>query len=365
MKSIIISFISGLTILFSCECYSQGCIAIRSTGSSCSMHLPHADSSRWQFNANYRYFRSFRHFVGKEEQKQRQEQGTEVINHSHSLDLSLTRKLNERWSMSLNMPLLANQRSSLYEHGLVNGVYVKKERGTTESYGLGDMRLSAHYWLLNPEKFMKGNVQIGMGVKFATGCYDYQDYWSNVGPGGSDELRTVDQSIQLGDGGTGLTTELNGYFQITKRLRTYATAYYLINPRNVNGVRTYRETLSSSLYNEAISSVPDQYFGRLGVNYVAGKFSFALGGRIEGIPVYDLVGGSEGFRRPGYIIAVEPGINFTAKKVDWYLAVPVAISRNRTQSVTDKERSTASGTFQQGDAAFADYVINLGMSFRF
>ena len=38
--------------------------------------------------------------------------------------------------------------------------------------------------------------------------------------------------------------------------------------------------------------------------------SVALGGRLEGIPVHDLVGGSEGFRRPGYIVSAEPQRNY-------------------------------------------------------
>lgn len=344
---------------------AQGCVAIRSTGSSCSLQEPVADNTKWQFNANYRYFRSFRHFKGKEEQKERLEQHTEVINYSHSLDLSIVRKLNSRWSLSLNMPLLSNVRSSLYEHGLVNGVYVKRERRNTESFGLGDIRASAYYWVFDPKKAHKGNVQVGMGIKFATGDYNYQDYWHNVGPNGSSELRTVDQSIQLGDGGTGFTVEVNAYRHVARNLGVYTSAFYLINPREVNGTRTYRETLTPALANETICSVPDQYMARAGFSYMTGKFTVMAGGRIDGIPVYDLFGGSEGFRRPGYAIAIEPGVSLMGKKTNWYLTVPVALARNRTQSVTDKERSAATGTFQQGDAAFADYVINLGMSIKF
>jgi hypothetical protein len=342
---------------------AQGCVAIRSTGSSCSINKP-GDAYKWQFNANYRYFKSFRHFSGKEENKQRLVDHSDVRNYSHSIDLSIVRQLNERWSLSLNMPLLANRRSSLYEHGLVNGVYVKKERRDTHSYGLGDMRLSAYYWLLDPHKSMQGNIQLGLGVKFATGDYDYQDYWYNVGPNGTKELRTVDQSIQLGDGGTGLAAELNA-FRSFGRASLYGNVFYLFNPRDVNGVRTYRETLSPALYNETIMSVADQYMVRGGVSYNVKEFGFSAGGRIDGIPVYDAIGNSNGFRRPGYAIAIEPGVNYSTSKVNYYLNVPFAVSRNRTQSVTDKERSRETGTKVQGDAAFADYVINIGASFRF
>jgi hypothetical protein len=204
-----------------------------------------------------------------------------------------------------------------------------------------------------------------MGIKLATGDYNYMDYWHNVGPNGESELRTVDQSIQLGDGGTGFTAELNGYYNFSHRFGLYGNVYYLFNPRETNGTRTYRETLSPALWNETICSVPDQYMARVGVSYMVNKWSFMAGGRVDGIPVYDAIGSSNGFRRPGYAISVEPGVNLMGKKTNWFLTVPVSIVRNRTQSVTDRERSAISGTFQQGDAAFSDYVVNLGMSVRF
>ena len=186
-----------------------------------------------------------------------------------------------------------------------------------------------------------------------------------VEPNGSKELRTVDQSIQLGDGGTGFTVELNSFYSFTPSLSLYANGFYLINPRDVNGTRTYRETLSPVLANEDIMSVPDQYMARAGFNYMKGAWSFAGGVRVDGVPVYDLVGLSSAFRRPGYAIAVEPGISYQRKKSLFYLNVPVAVVRNRTQSATDKEMSEQSGTYRQGDAAFADYVINLGYSVKF
>lgn len=355
----------AITLIISFQSYSQGCVAIRSTGASCTSHTPTTDKSKWQVNAAYRYFKSFRHFKGKDEQEERLEQQTDVRNYTHSLDLSIVRLLNSRWSLSLNVPLISNRRSSLYEHGLVNGSYIKRERHNTESVGLGDIRFSAYYWLFDPAKSIKGNVQAGLGIKFATGDYDYKDYWYNVGPNGAPELRTVDQSIQLGDGGTGLVAELNAYQSIARNLSLYGNVYYLINPRAVNGTRTYRETLTPALANETICSVPDQYMFRAGLSYMTGAWNFSAGGRVDGIPVEDLVGGSEGFRRPGYAISVEPGISYAKGKNNFFLTVPVMVERNRTQSITDKENSKRTGTFVQGDAAFADYVINVGYSVRF
>ena len=45
--------------------------------------------------------------------------------------------------------------------------------------------------------------------------------------------------------------------------------------------------------------------------------------------------------------------------------VPVALYRNRTQSVSDKERTALTGEWVQGDAAFADYLINFSISAQF
>jgi hypothetical protein len=84
-----------------------------------------------------------------------------------------------------------------------------------------------------------------------------------------------------------------------------------------------------------------------------------MGWRIEGVPVRDLIGKSNGFRRPGYAMSVEPGLEYFRARDTWSIAVPVAVRRNRERSVSD---ILVGGT---GDAAFADYFITLGYSHRF
>ncbi len=348
---------------------AQGCVAIRGNASTCMLsHPEHTNKAGWQLSTSARYFKSFRHFSGTVENKDRLAQGTEVINHSATLDLALTRIFNDRWSLTIDAPIISNTRSSLYEHGLVNGAYIKKERHSTHSFGLGDVRVAVYRWLLDPVKNMKGNIQLGLGIKLPTGDYNYQDYWYNVGLNRAKELRTVDQSIQLGDGGTGFTVEANTFYNFKKNFGVYGNFYYLVNPREQNGVRTYRETLSPALGNEAIMSVPDQYMARGGFNYSCNTIkglSLAAGARLEGIPVHDLIGSSGDFRRPGYVWSIEPSVNYSIKKVNLFASVPFAIVRNRTQSVTDKENSAKTGKFVRGDAAFANYTINAGVALRF
>jgi hypothetical protein len=113
-------------------------------------------------------------------------------------------------------------------------------------------------------------------------------------------------------------------------------------------------------------SVPDQFALRTGVFRSLEKIhgmGISLGGRVEGIPVRDAIGGSDGFRRPGYIISIEPGISYMKGNVTGTLNVPVALFRNRTQSIPDIENSTPT-EIVHGDAAFADYLINFTLAFR-
>jgi hypothetical protein len=357
MKKLLFILMVFLFVIINSQSFAQGCVAIRSTGATCSLHMPDslASISRWQLGINYRYFESYKHFVGKEEQKERVKDGSNVINHSNTIDFAITHQLNDRWSLLLDMPILANSRSSLYEHDKVN-------RYSTHSYGIGDIRFSAYRWMFDPEKSKNFNLQLGLGIKFPTGDYKYQDKFhitdstTQVGP--------VDQSIQLGDGGTGFTVEANTFYNFSHNVGLYGNFYYLINPREQNGVSTARggtPSDQSMQIGSDVMSVPDQYLIRLGVNFSFNRFMASAGLRDECLPVYDLIGGSQGFRRPGYIISEEQGISYSFKKFSAYAYVPVALVRNRTQSVPDKNKTEITGIYSQGDAAFADYVINVGI----
>lgn len=334
---------------------AQGCVAIKGTGGGCSLH---PGGKGWVLDLNNRYFKSYKHFVGTEEQKHRVEEGSNVINHAYELDVTATRIINSRWSLTFTAPLLSFTRSSLYEHD-------GKNRHSTQSFGIGDVRFAAARWIFDPAKSHKANVQVGLGIKLPTGNYNYQDYFYKKPD--SLVLGPVDQSIQLGDGGTGITLEINSFYNITPRFSLYENFFYLSNPREVNGTSTTRGGTASTTarkYNTDVMSVPDLFMVRGGVGYMVNKFTLTGGIRIEGLPSKDLIGGSKGFRRPGYIISAEPAVVYSGKKVSMTLAVPVALKRSRTQSDSDKRRSADTNTHVQGDAAFADYLISAGISIR-
>ena len=344
---------------------AQGCVAIRGLGAfSCATHHEEVqDPKGWTLTMSNRYFKSYKHFVGKIEQKERVENGSEVINHSFSTDLFLQRHFNQRWSMGINLPIISNARSSLYEHA--GNAAGPASRKSTHSFGIGDARFAVYYWLMKPKEKQKWNLQLGIGIKLPTGDYNYQDYFFRNDT--TKVLGPVDQSIQLGDGGTGITLELNSYYTLSKELSLYGNFFYLSNPREQNGTSTARggvSTAASISYGSNVMSVPDQYMYRAGLNYMKKSFGASIGYRREGIPAKDFIGGSNGFRRPGYVVSVEPGLSYEKKKMVYFLNLPVALQRDRTQSVPDMIRTQKTGVYFKGDAAFADYLINIGMVVR-
>ena len=310
-------------------------------------------ANRWLGEVDYRWFQSFRHFQGDVEQPQRVAQGNNVINDVHSFNVAATYGFNDRWSASINFPFIYADRSSLYEHDFVH-------RHTMHSSGLGDIRLVTDFWLLNPAKHMNGNISLGIGMKAPTGDDKASDTaFRATGP----VTRPVDPSIQPGDGGWGLLLEMQAYQKIVGNLFGYVQGSYLITPQEQNNTET---PLGDNPFIPSLirhDSIPDQYFGRGGFSYVIwpkGGVTMSLGARIEGIPVYDAVGDSMGFRRPGYTISIEPGISWTGRKNSFSVYAPVAVYRIRERSAPEIALGVPGG-----DAAFADFSILASFTHRF
>jgi hypothetical protein len=311
---------------------------------------------RWQLSIGFRKQRSHRHFVGTVEQHEREEQQTEIVNDIYLWDVSLSYDLTPRYSLSVSVPFMAATRTRPATLDRIRGVRNPTEQ-VSHSIGFGDITVGARMWLFNPtrRRATKGNIAFGVALKMPTGNEGVKDtVQTSTGP----REIVVDQSIQLGDGGWGVALGTEMYRRLGK-VTLYGSASYLLNPRDTNGVPTGRGRPS-----EAIMSVADQYLARGGVIVPVKRMeswavSLSLGGRIEGIPPRDLIGKSNGFRRPGYSIAVEPGINFVRGDDVWTMSVPIAVKRNRQRSVSDV---LVGG---HGDAAFADYLITVGYSRRF
>src|SRR5437879_2776979 len=110
-------------------------------------------------------------------------------------------------------------------------------------------------------------------------------------------------------------------------------------------------------------AVPDVYSARAGIAYAlapARGISLSLGGRIDGIPQGDLIGGRDNsFRRPGYSLYLDPGIALRRGDEEFVLSVPVRVHQDFQRSSIDQQRSFTGG----GD--LAEYLIFLGYTHRF
>ena len=315
------------------------------------------NAHEWVGSLSYRYLHSFRDFHGSDEvpfppPNDQLYADTKV----HGFDLSVTYAVTKRLSLSLALPFQHGSRETYGEHdGLT--------RHTMRAGGMGDLSLIANVWLLDPAECADGNIAFGFGLKAPTGDSRATDYsYRDTGP----VLRPVDPAIQLGDGGWGVILSLQTFRKIFKGATAYLQGSYLINPREMNGTPTVFADLvpPDEDIGYRVNSVPDQYFARGGVEYEFWPkqgLAVSLGARIDGVPVHDLIGGSEGWRLPGYAIAIDPGLSLSRGKNLFRLTAPVAVERHGDVSISDRRTNHPLG----GYAAFADFVIFASYSRRF
>ena len=114
-------------------------------------------------------------------------------------------------------------------------------------------------------------------------------------------------------------------------------------------------------------SVPDVYSGRLGLAYAAWPeqgVSISLGGRVDGIPYHDLIGGGdEGFRRPGHVVFLDPGVTLTRGRSTFTLSTPIRLSGSLADSTMVRPKGIPNPTRAAGD--LARILIFVGYSRQF
>ena len=344
--------------------HAQGCVAVRNISGFGQYNFTDNSFTRsdWNINITNRYFKSFRDFRGNRELKFPDDSVQFV--RSFTTDITVNRLLPKGWSLALSIPVSANSRSSKTEHG-----GIANPRHETRSFGIGDIRFTAYKWMLTPEVRQKINFQVGLGLKLATGDYRYQDYFYRRED--STVLAPVNPSIQLGDGGTGIITELNTFYVVNRMVNFYGNFYYLINPRDQNGTSNLLGRIPTSADQKAqvksggsVNSVPDQYTIRIGANFKLKDWLMSIGLRNEGVPVHDLVGSSNGSRRAGHNTSIEPGIVYSMKRVSLYTYVPIIVSRKTRQSVTDKIESEILNKMVYRQGGFANYLIFVGAQIK-
>jgi len=352
--------------------HGQGCVIIRNIagfGQFAQLGYNQSDK-KWMMNLGNRYFRSIQPFKDSQAIPINPDPSKQNINYNYTFDLSLIRLLGNGWALGIDLPVSSNTIVTRVEH-------LSGDRHSTHAFGLGDIRITGYKWLRKQEASNKWNVQAGLGLKLPTGDYRYQDYFYNDPTNKmAGQLEPVDPSIQLGDGGTGITLELNGYYLLNTSFSFYGNIFYLINPRDQNGVSTLKghpadsanNGLNGAYADEAtltVSSAPDNYTVRLGSNFTYKKLVVSAGVRYEGIPRYDLLGENHGLRRVGTVSSVELGLQYKMKTGFLYTFVPIAYRRVLRQSVPDQIQSELQGTYQTTPGRIPAYTFIIGYAFLF
>jgi hypothetical protein len=338
--------------------HAQGCVAAHSPqpiisgldpGSQASAH--HSAGTGWlhglTITTGFRTYSSYRHYIGTVYQEQRQTEHSAVVNHVDLFELDLNYQLTPRLSVIASIPAMEATR-----HGQ------STDMNYYRSGGIGDITAGVQTWLFRPPTENHGNIAISGQLKLPTGINDAKG--TKTSSNGSTQIVPFDESIQPGDGTWGFALATEAYHPVIWKTTAYFTGSWLFSPQDTTGVATFRKQPG-----ENVISATDQYLWRGGFSRpVTGLkplrgLALSMGGRMEGVPVRDAFGKSNGFRRPGYVISIEPGLMYSRGAYMLNVSGPWAMERNRKTSVTD----LANGI--HGDAAFADYTIIAGLSRSF
>jgi hypothetical protein len=356
MRNTIIIF-AILSIGFNLTASAQGCIAIRNLpagfGQFASLGYSKTQD-KWMLDISNRYFEAASGFSGSTNK------GYDGVNiYQFITNFSLTRLLDKGWALSLDMPIQSGTTATPTANS--------GTRQSQHAFGLGDMRLTVYKWILSTDVFRRGNIQFGLGIKFPTGNYRAVDYYYNSDNPVVKTLAPVNVVIQLGDGGTGITTQLNAYYIFSPTISVFGDFFYLISPVNTNGVAAWPPPDDSLLVATTgnVNSVPDNYSLNVGANVIFHRFVFTGGLSYEGAPAHDLFGENDGRRVPGHIFSVQPGAQFKFKRSILYFTVSIPVDRGAIPSVPDERGGAITGIPTQGRGHFADVLYYFGYTFTF
>ena len=330
--------------------FAQGCILIRQTspmfGTTGSVDN---EVGTWTFTFSGRSSVANTHYSGTVRQVQREIDQTYVVNRQHSATATIGYQLTPRVSLNASVPYV--EASWGIPSPRSGG---PAARANENAHGLGDISTLARVALFNPSTSSHSwNVLVGGGVKMPTASNDESDVFPD-NTGNNNARRYVDISVQPGDGGWGLIMDLQGYRSLG-RITAFASGTYLANPRDTGAPS--RSNLVTGATPSNSNTVSDQFVYRTGASYsVTRHITASLAWRAEGVPRYDMIGASHGFRRPGVEMYWEPGLTITSGRHTISFNLPVGYYFNRFPNPY---------TGRSGDSTFPKEVSIATYSFRF
>lgn len=350
--------LAGATLLMPRQARAQGCILTRSMSPVLGAQVsPYLQKGEWQVGASYRNFKADTQYLGTTLEQPISSRRTNVISKMNYSEMSVSYAPTQQWNVAVGVPviLLASSNRALPAAVTTSPRYIHS------SSGLGDIMVGARYWFMDCNENPDRNFSIGFGLKTPTGDSNVQDVFPNAN-GTDARMRPVDQSIQLGDSGWGLNINFEAFTQLGP-IMVFGSGGYLFNPQNKNDTLS-PPALLNPVGPQAVderfryNTISDSYLWRAGVGSALPKVpgaGLSLALRMEGVPVTDLLGDSEGFRRPGYYLSLEPGVNFSHGKATWALSAPIRLKQDVSKDTYGVARSST----------FADHMLIMSVSYRF
>jgi hypothetical protein len=298
----------------------------------------------WQATLAYRRLVSNEWFVGTEERSALAPGGEAPVFRIHTFVADVAYALNDRYRLRLSVPVSVGSLTRIWADGL------KHEQTAT---GIGDVSLMGEAWLLEPRKHESGNVSLSVGVKAPTGSHTIGSRFYTAT--GAVEY-PADQTIQPGDGGWALLLQGQAFRQLASRVNAYAFGSYMVSPKSRTDVR---QTPASG----AFWSVPDVYSARLGGAFLVlpdQGLTMSFGGRVDGIPVHDLLGGGDDatVKRSSLVVFADPGLSLTRGQGTWTASVPYRLHVNRQKSLLEQRTDGLNA------GGFAKYLVFLSYTHR-
>ncbi len=325
---------------------AQGCEPIRFTtpinlGGEGKTYQP---AHEWQLTLAYRHLESADWFVGRAENPALAPGGSSPVFKIHTLIGDVAYSINDRVRLHVSVPFSTGTFTRLWADRIVH-----EQRAS----GIGDISVTGELWLLDPRMHDAGNVSIGLGVKAPTGSHTLASRFYSATAAVD---FPADQTIQPGDGGWGVQTQLQAFRQFTSRMFGYASGSYLISPKAQSDVEWQPNT-------KVYWSVPDVFSARLGGALSVldnQRLTISLGGRVDGIPLHDLFGGGDDstIKRTSRVTFVDPGLSVSTGRGTLTLSTPIRVSVDRKKSLFEQKTNALNG------GGFAKFLVFVSYAHR-
>ncbi len=301
----------------------------------------------WEVTTSFLRFDSDKHYIGTQRNFALNAYKGPV-NIRNQFNIDLTYALSARWNLSVDVPLQF-QSYNLHRVFPASGS-TQPVPINTGANGFGDITVRAGYWLLSTEH-TKGNVFVSMGLQLPTGNTDATSLvYGRAIP--------VDISVQPGNGSWGINPTVQA-FRSFRRFSVYGLATYLISPRDTTGTPAFFPSLSNPA-TTTVNSSTDQYLAEVGtaiptpLRWVTPTIAY----RVSGVPVRDLIGGSDGFRRPATLAYLAPGLDIHAFRQTISLSIPIVTYINVKPHIVN-------GVNQNTDATVPGFMFSVSYPLRF